>query len=148
MEYYRYFEYFLGIEEALASYMKHLQFTGKTENLYSPELSLLLLQTCPVIESYMVQLCTESRIVKEHPLYSWKYANKLWYSDKGEIKEKSGKRQISSFPKFSYVTEKVFGISSSHCIFYYSDKFQHLTGSGHFRNLNPYKGLKSFVDYN
>ena len=102
----------------------------------------------PVIESYMVQLCTESRIVKEHPLYSWKYANKLWYSDKGEIKEKSGKRQISSFPKFSYVTEKVFGISSSHCIFYYSDKFQHLTGSGHFRNLNPYKGLKSFVDYN
>ncbi len=147
MKYYRYFEYLLGIEEALASYMKHLQFTGKTESLFSPELSLLLLQTCPVIESYMVQLCIDSATVKRHPLYNWEYAYKLWDREKGKIKKKGGKRQISTFPKFSYVIDKIFEISSSRCVFYYSDKFQNLDGNGHFSELKPYAGLKGFVDY-
>jgi hypothetical protein len=148
MEYYRYFEFFLSIEDNLADYMRHLQFSEKTEKLFSSKISLLLLQTCPVIESYMAQLCISSETVKRHPLYSWQHAYKLWDSEKGKIKESKGKRSIRNFPKFSYVTEKVFGISSDSCRIFYSERFQNLSGSSHYKDINPYSGLSGFVDFN
>lgn len=142
MEYYRYFDLFLSIEDELAGYMRQLKFSSKTESLYSPRISLLLLQTCPVIESYMAQLSTRSNMVKNHLLYSWEDAYSLWNSDKGKIKEKAGFRSISNFPKFAYVVEKVFGLSSMHCRFYYSERFQKIEGDAHFRDVNPF-GLSS-----
>lgn len=147
MEYYRYFDLFLSIEDELAGYMRQLQFSSKTESLYSPRISLLLLQTCPVIESYMVQLSTKSTHVKKHPLYDWEGANKLWQSDQGKIKEKAGSRSIRDFPKFAYVNEKVFSLSSMQCRFYYSERFQQIDGNSHFRDLNPFGTLDKFGDY-
>lgn len=148
MEYYRYFDLFLSIEDELAGYMRQLQFSSKTESLYSPRISLLLLQTCPVIESYMVQLSKKSTLVKEHPLYVWKGANKLWQSDRqGKIKEKKGSRSIRDFPKFAYINEKVFNLSSMQCRFYYSERFQQIEGNSHFRDLNPFRTLDKFEDY-
>lgn len=147
MEYYRYFELFLSIEDELASYMRQLQFSSKTESLYSPRISLLLLQTCPVIESYMAQLSTKSPLVMKHPLYKWEGAYSLWDSEKGKIKEKDGFRLISNFPKFAYVVEKVFGLSSKDCRFYYSERFKKIGGDAHFRDLNPFGTLKKFDDF-
>lgn len=147
MEYYRYFDLFLSIEDELAGYMRQLQFSSKTESLYSPRISLLLLQTCPVIESYMAQLSTRCVIVKNHLLYSWEDAYSLWNSDKGKIKVKEGFRSISNFPKFAYVVEKVFGLSSMHCQFYYSERFQKIEGDAHFRDVNPFGTLVKFDDF-
>lgn len=147
MEYYRYFDLFLSIEDELAGYMRQLQFSSETKSLYSPRISLLLLQTCPVIESYMVQLSTRSTHVKEHPLYDWEGANKLWQSADGKIKENKGFRSISGFPKFAYVNEKVFGLSSIQCRFYYSERFQQIDGNSHFKDLNPFRTLDKFEDY-
>lgn len=148
MKYYRYFELFLNIEDDLADYMGQLQFSNKTEKFYSPKISLLLLQTCPVIESYMVQLSTKSKSVGQHPLHSWEHADKLWKIKKGNNKELKESRSISTFPKFSYVTEKVFELSSRYCKFFYSERFQNLSGSTHYRNMTPYSGLSGFVDFN
>ncbi|MER2513901.1 MAG: hypothetical protein ABTQ25_16015 [Nitrosomonas ureae] len=147
MEYYRYFDLFLSIEDELAGYMRQLQFSSKTESLYSPRILLLLLQTCPVIESYMVQISTRSIHVKKHPLYDWEGANKLWQSDQGKIKEKAGSRSISNFPKFAYVVEKVFRLSSKSCIFYYSERFKDIDGDSNFKSLTPFETLSSFIDY-
>lgn len=147
MEYYRYFDLFLSIEDELAGYMRQLQFSSKTESLYSPRISLLLLQTCPVIESYMVQLSTRSIHVKKHPLYDWEGASSLWKSEKGKIDEGEGFRSISNFPKFAYVVEKVFGLSSMHCQFYYSERFQKIEGDAHFRDVNPFGTLVKFDDF-
>lgn len=147
MEYYRYFDLFLNIEEELASYMRQLQFSSKTESLYSPKISLLLLQTCPVIESLMVQLSTKSKKVLNHPIYNWDGAPSLWQSSKGEIKEKNGIRSIGNFPKFAYVVEKVFGLSELHCRFFYSERFQKIEGNAHFRDLSPFNTLRNFDDF-
>lgn len=147
MEYYRYFDLFLSIEDELAGYMRQLQFSSKTESLYSPRISLLLLQTCPVIESYMVQLSTRSIHVKKHPLYNWEGASSLWKSEKGEIDEGEGFRSIKNFPKFAYVNEKVFSLSSMQCRFYYSERFQQIEGNSHFRDLNPFGTLDKFDDF-
>lgn len=147
MEYYRYFELFLSIEDELASYMRQLHFSSKTESLYSQKISLLLLQTCPVIESYMAQLSTRSSQVMQHPLYKWEGAYKLWDSEKGKTKGKDGFRLISSFRKFAYVVEKVFDLSSMGCRFYYSERFQKICGSSHYRDLNPFGTLAKFDDF-
>jgi len=95
MQYYRYFELFLNIEDQLCDYIGQLEYSDKSKNIYTPKISLLLLQACPIIESYMVQLCTSSQIVQSHDLYTWEYNWKLWESDKQRIKEKYGKRSIS-----------------------------------------------------
>jgi len=147
MEYHKYFEIFLNIEDRLAGYMRQLEFSKKTEALHSAEISLLLLQTCPVIESYMVQLSTRSPQVLSDPLYQWEGAHKLWTSDKGKILEKENRRAIRNFLKFSYVVEKVFSLSSKSCLFYYSERFQNIDGDSHFRGLGPFKTLSSFIDY-
>ena len=72
-----YFEIFLNIEEQLLEYSKHIEYSNKTKNIVTYRIALLLLQTCPIIESYMVNLCINSNIVKKHLLYNWKYNWKL-----------------------------------------------------------------------
>ena len=148
MLFYRYFEFFLNIENALAEYTTQLEFSEKSKHLYSHKISLLLLQTCPIIESYMVQLCATSSTVQKHSLYDWEYNWKLWDSNKQKIKLSKGKRSINNFPKFSYVMEKVFSISSISCAFYFSDKFQNLEGNSHLITLQPFKSLSKFTDFN
>jgi len=147
MEYHNYFELFLVIEDRLGGYLRQLEFNQKTESLYSGSISLLLLQTCPVIESYMVHLSTRSERVLDHPLYIWKGANRLWESKNGTIKERSGVRLIDGFSKFSYVIQNVFKLSAMRCRFYYSEDFQKLPGVDHFNDIKPFQTLKSFVDY-
>ena len=147
MQFYRYFEIFLNIENTLAEYTTQLEFSEKSKSLYSHKISLLLLQTCPIIESYMVQLCTTSPAVQKHTLYDWEYNWKLWYSKKNKIKLSKGKRSISKFPKFSYVIEKVFNLSSKSGTFYFSDKFQNIEGNSHIATLRPYTTLSKFDDH-
>ena len=148
MLFYRYFEFFLNIENALAEYTTQLEFSETSKHLYSHKISLLLLQTCPIIESYMVQLCATSPTVQKHSLYDWEYNWKLWDSNKKKLKLPKGKRSINKFPKFSYVIEKVFSISSESCTFYFSDKFQNLEGNSHLITLQPFKSLSNFTDFN
>ncbi len=107
MKYYRYFELFLNIEDQLCDYISQLEYSERSKNILTPKISLLLLQACPIIESYMVQLCTTSNNVKNHELYDWEYNWKLWEHNNKGIKTKGGKRLISNFPKFSYIIEKV-----------------------------------------
>jgi len=152
MDYVEYFLTFLNIEDDLLSFIKNLEYTKESSRIHSPRLSLLLLQTCPVIESYMVKLATQSKKVISSDLYSWKLNWKLWEKKKNErkVKEKNGIRSITGFPKFSYVCETVFGLSEQKARFYFTDKYYFL--HGHTANLftevfQPYKSLSSFIDY-
>jgi len=95
----------------------------------------------------MVQLCTTSKTVKTHSLYSWDYNFKLWEAKNRVIKASGGKRSIATFPKFSYVIEKIFSLSGKECMFFYSETFHNLDGDGHYSIFSPYKSLSSFVEY-
>lgn len=152
MDYVEYFLIFLNIEEDLLSFIKNLEYTKESSRIHSPRLSLLLLQTCPVIESYMVKLATQSKKVMSSDLYNWKLNWKLWEKEKKErkVKEKDGIRSISGFPKLAYVCETVFGLSDQKARFYFTDKYYFL--HGHTANLftevfQPYKSLATFTDY-
>lgn len=152
MDYVEYFLTFLNIEEDLLSFIKDMEYTKESGKIHTPKLSLLLLQTCPVIESYMTKLALSSRAVKSSDLYSWKFNWKLWEKkDKTkEVKEHNGMRSINSFPKFSFVCETIFKLSSLKARFYFTDKYLFL--HGHTANIltelfQPYKSLASFEDY-
>jgi len=149
MEYYQYFELFLNIEDDLLAYIRQLEYSEKSRNIYSPRLALLLLQTCPVIESYMVRLATGSNTVEAHEIYSWKFNWKIWEKEKAgeKVKEKDGIRSISRFPKFAYVCEKVFKISEKWVRFYFSNRFQKVPNNISAQSFYPYKTLKKFEDY-
>jgi len=149
MKHHEYFRHFLNIEDHLVNYSKQLTFDKNSMNVYSPGLSLLLLQACPVIESYMVDLCTKSPFVKNSDLWEWKYNWKIWgkKGKKEEVKEVKGVRKIKSFRKFSYVCEKVFSISAKNCMFYHYDKLQHLPTKEFTTLLRPYHTLSNFINY-
>jgi hypothetical protein len=147
MEYYKYFELFLNIEDDLLAYIRQLEYSNKSRNIYSPRLSLLLLQTCPVIESYMVRVATQSEIVQNHEIYNWEYSWKIWDSNKDEIKEKDGVRGIATFPKFAYVCEKVFHLSEKSTKFYFSDKFQNISDNASTQQFKPFESLEKFQDF-
>jgi len=148
MKYHDYFSVFLDIEEELLSFIKVLPYSPKSKTLYSHKLMLLLLQTCPVIESYMIRLSTLSPTVKESKLYGWKYNWRLWEKEKNNnrIKEREGLRSISGFPKFAYVTEKVFNISKQGVDFYHSDKFQGVEKAG-VSVIRPFSTLSKFENF-
>lgn len=149
MEYYQYFELFLNIEEDLLAYIRQLEYSEKSRYIYSPRLALLLLQTCPVIESYMVRLATKSKTVQVHEIYNWKFNWKIWEKEKGKekVKEQDGIRSIKNFPKFAYVCEKVFKISEKSVRFFFSNKFQKLPNNISMQALYPYKTLSKFDDF-
>jgi len=148
VEYYQYFELFLNIEDDLLAYIRQLEYSDKSRYIYSPRLALLLLQTCPVIESYMVRIATKSKIVQTHGIYNWKFNWKIWERQKHEekVKEKDGIRSIRNFAKFAYVSEKVFDISKKSVRFYFSNRFQKLQNNTSTQTLYPYKTLGKFQD--
>ncbi len=149
MEYYQYFELFLNIEDDLLSYIRQLEYSEKSRGIYSPRLALLLLQTGPVIESYMVRLATKSKTVQDHEIYNWKYNWKIW--DKAKLQEnvklKDKLRSISTFAKFAYVCEKVFHISRKSVKFYFSNRFQNLPNNISVKHIKPFDSLKNFKDF-
>jgi hypothetical protein len=149
MKYHKYFELFLNIEDDLLSYIRQLEYSDKSRNIYSPRLALLLLQVCPVIESYMVRLATHSNIVKKHEIYNWKYNWRIWDKEKTEkkVKEQNGIRSINKFPKFSYVCEKVFKISEKKVKFYFSNRFQSLPDNNSLQIFQPYSSLDKLKDF-
>ena len=146
MEYHRYFELFLNIEDDLLSYIRQLEYSEKSRSIYSPRLALLLLQTCPIIESYMVRLANHSDTVKKHDIYDWEYNWRIWDRKKKEkkVKERDGIRSIYNFPKFSYVCEKVFGISGKSVTFFFSDRFQTVSNNKLLQIFRPYESLNKF----
>jgi len=149
MEHHEYFRHFLTIEEDLIDFTKQLNFDKESIKLYSPKLSLLLLQTCPVIESFMVDLCTKSSSVRKSDLWNWRYKWKLW-SKKETANSKRDTivaRSIGDFPKFAYVCEKVFELADKRTKFYFSDKLQNLPDEAFSTIFQPFKTLSNFIDY-
>lgn len=149
MKYIDYFSVFLGIEQKLSKYFNQLEYNARTKSIFSYPISLFLLQICPVIESYMVDLCINSNTVQNSDLFSWQYNYMIWQKkrEKGSIElktDKSGKRSISGFPKFSYVIEKCFKISS-HTVAFNPNKYFHAYGEN--ICLRSYQSLSKFVDY-
>jgi len=149
MEHHEYFRHFLNIEEDLIDFTKQLTFDKESINIYSPKLSLLLLQTCPVIESYMVDLSTKSDSVKRSGLWRWQYKWRLWSKNKtaNSRANKSAERSIGNFPKFAYVCEKVFRLSDKEIKFYFSDKLQNLPDDAFSKSFKPFEDLSEFIDY-
>lgn len=146
MLYTDYFKIFLTIEKSLQEYIEQLEYTEKSKNIFSYKLSLLLLQTCPIIESYLVMLACNSETVKSSVLYNWEYSYKLWEkaNKKNEVKVKDGKRLISDFPKFAYVAEKIFHLSGQRVTFYPSIFFQNNSQTFEYE---PFKTLSNLNDF-
>lgn len=149
MKFYEYFKIFLNIENDLSEYMKFIEYNNKSKNFYTIKQSLLLLETCPIIESLMIDLCINSNTIKNHELYNWKYNWKIYKKKDKEQKvlEKDGKRQIENFPKFSYVCEKVFKLSEKQVKFYYNEKLQFLPDDSNYEILKPFVTLNKFANY-
>ena len=145
--YHQYFNLLLEVEDELVSRIRQLEYSEKSRTVYSSKLSLLLLQTCPIIESYMAYLATESDDVRNHPLYNWEYNWKLWESNKEIVKVKNGLREIQKFPKFSYVSEKVFSLSSLSVNFFHTERFQDIQDNDKVTTFTPFSSLKKFSDY-
>jgi hypothetical protein len=115
MKYYQYFDLFLNVEDDLLAYIQQLEYSKKSRHIYSPRLALLLLQTCPIIESFMVRVATVSERVRAHEIYDWKFNWKIWKKKKYEDKvaEKNTARSIETFAKFAYVFEVTFKMIKS-----------------------------------
>ncbi|KXI26703.1 hypothetical protein [Paraglaciecola hydrolytica] len=125
MKYEDYFSMFLSIEEELAEFLKVINYSEKHQNIYSHKLVLMLLQTCPIIESYLVRLSTSSESVKKSSAWDSDIKDKIWETKKDKsIKLSSGNRQISGFPKFACIAEEVFELSKKEVTFYHSVLFQ------------------------
>jgi len=152
MDYVEYFLTFMDIEQDLLSFVQNMQYTEESGDIYTPKLSLLLLQTCPLIESYMIKLALTSRLVTSSDLYNWELNWKLWEKkDKcNEVKESNGLRSIKGFSKFSFVCETIFELSNRNARFYYTDKYIFLHGNASkilTKTFQPYKSLGSYKDY-
>jgi len=139
MKYQDYFSMFLNIEAELLKFIKVIDYTDKHKNIYAHNLVLLLLQTCPVIESYLVRIATTSNTVKQSVHWNSTLNFKIWDSNKQVIKEKDGKRQIGNFPKFACLNNELFDLSSKKTKFYHSDQFQ--IGSDTVSIYQPFKPL-------
>ena len=149
MKYYEYFQIFLNIENNLSNYMQTIEYSNKSKTIYTINQSLLLLQTCPIIESFMIDLSIDATTVINHPLYNWKFNWKLYKKKEKEntLKLKDNKRLIESFPKFAYVCEEVFKLSNEKTTFYYTDKLQYLPDNINTETISPFSSLKKFFSY-
>lgn len=149
MRYEDYFSMFLSIEEELTSFLKVIDYSEKHKAIYSHKLVLLLLQTCPVIESYLVRTATSSNTVQKHPIWNCDINSKIWESTKGQskaVKEVNGLRQISGFPKFIAVNNEVFNLDDKKVTFYHSERFQVNNGCDT-SQYSPFKSLLKTLDF-
>jgi len=150
MKYHEYLRPFLNFRSTVRIASRPYDATSK--GIYSEIINLLLLSTCPVIESYLSDRAVHSPTVHSHPLWNWQYA---WKScDKKDKREevkidKDGNRKMSgAFPKFTYVTEEVYGISQQTVRLYRYDRVKKLlVNEDGIVTLKPFASLGTVVRY-
>lgn len=129
MTYEDYFSVFLTIEDDLCEFLRVVDYSEKHRNIYSHKLVLMLLQTCPVIESYLVRVVTSGSFVQNSPIWNSPIKHKIWDTNKdGTLKSKNGKRSINGFPKFSCLANELFELDDQSVKFYHSERFQENDG--------------------
>ncbi|HHY0566761.1 hypothetical protein CGJ93_02365 [Vibrio parahaemolyticus] len=146
MKYEDYFSLFLSIEEELTKFLSVVDYSDKHKNIYSHKLVLLLLQTCPVIESYLVKVATSSYSAKQSKLWECDIKTKIWdkKNKSSALKvDENGNRCIGNFPKFVGVNIELFNIHEKDIVFYHSANFQNRDAGRHttYRPFDSFKGM-------
>ncbi|HHK8419470.1 TPA: hypothetical protein ACQYBJ_000407 [Vibrio parahaemolyticus] len=134
MKYADYFSLFLNIETELSKFLSVIDYSEKHEKIYSHKLVLLLLQTCPIIESYLVKMAVTSSTVRNSNLWDCEIKTKIWNKKNNSTElrlDSQGGRFIGNFPKFACVNSELFGLPQKSVIFYHSAKFQALDDGLH-----------------
>ena len=150
MKYEDYFSLFLSIEDELTKFLSVIDYSDKHKNIYSHKLVLLLLQACPIIESYLVKMATSSSSVKHSDLWNCDIKAKIWdkKSRKEELKiDGNGNRSIGNFPKFACVNAELFNLQNRRVTFYHSANFQGKE-KGQYTDYQPFKSLKEMLPHN
>lgn len=150
MKYEDYFSLFLSIEDELTKFLSVIDYSDKHKNIYSHKLVLLLLQACPIIESYLVKMATSSSSVKNSELWDCAIKSKIW-DKKGNTQELkidgNGNRSIGNFPKFACVNAELFNLLSREVTFYHSANFQGKEKEQH-TDYRPFVSLKEMLPHN
>ncbi|MPY24522.1 hypothetical protein [Shewanella sp. YLB-07] len=150
MKYEDYFSLFLSIEDELTKFLSVIDYSDKHQNIYSHKLVLLLLQACPVIESYLVKMATSSSSMKQSELWECEIKSKIWdkkKSNKPDLKvDEDGNRFVGNFPKFSCVNSELFALPKKEIVFYHSANFQEKSQGSH-TNYYPFKSLKKMLPH-
>ncbi|WP_299661881.1 hypothetical protein [uncultured Psychromonas sp.] len=147
MKYEDYFSMFLNIEDDLADFLNVMTYSEKHRTIYSHKLVLLLLQTCPVIESYLVMSATKSNIMQSSEIWDVSVKHKIWTSKKEKLTIKEGHRLITGFPKFACVNDQVFHLSHQRITFYHSELFQQ-GGGCETSKFRPFQSLSKTLPVN
>ncbi|END3035913.1 hypothetical protein ABL003_000801 [Vibrio parahaemolyticus] len=150
MKYEDYFSLFLSIEDELTKFLSVIDYSDKHKNIYSHKLVLLLLQACPIIESYLVKMATSSSSVKHSDLWNCDIKAKIWdkKSRKEELKiDGNGNRSIGNFPKFACVNAELFNLQNRRVTFYHSANFQGKE-KGQYTDYQPFESLKEMLPHN
>lgn len=150
MKYEDYFSLFLSIEDELTKFLSVIDYSDKHKNIYSHKLVLLLLQACPIIESYLVKMATSSLSVKHSDLWNCDIKTKIW--DKRDRKQElkvdgNGNRSIGNFPKFACVNAELFNLQNRRVTFYHSANFQGKE-KGQYTDYQPFGTLKEMLPHN
>jgi hypothetical protein len=147
MKWDNYYRIFLQLEDELIAILNEVDFYGN-EKMYSHKLSLLLLRTCPIIESYMVEVATKSNTVFNHQLFNWEYNYKLWDRKKSTNSIDHGgeyRYRITSFPKFTYVIHEVFNICDKALTFFKYSRIQDVENGT--ISIKPFSSFSSVLSY-
>ncbi|WP_283630973.1 hypothetical protein [Shewanella baltica] len=147
MKYEDYFSLFLSIEDELNKFLSVIDYSDKHKNIYSHKLVLLLLQTCPIVESYLVKMATSSSSVKHSRLWECDIKTKIWDKRHKSLEVKidsNGNRFIGNFPKFACVNAELFRLFNRAITFYHSANFQ---GKGEDQHTlyEPFHSLKDML---
>ena len=154
MRYDEYLRTFLQLEQQLCDLMGELPYESGTENVNSSRMNLILLSTCPVVESYIKQTAVRSPAVHAHALWTWEYAWRIW-DHEGRANDRrlkyttSNERILSgNFPKFAYVAEEVFSVSSRTIQLYRYNSVKHVPGfADAIEILQPFESVESFKSF-
>ncbi|MEF1309061.1 hypothetical protein QTO01_03025 [Vibrio mytili] len=149
MKYEDYFSLFLSIEDELSKFLSVIDYSDKHKNIYSHKLVLLLLQTCPVMESYLVKVATSSSSAKQSELWECDIKTKIW-----DKKNKSpalkvndlGHRYIGNFPKFVGVNTELFKLHEREVVFYHSANFQ-IKNSERHTTYRPFASFQNMLSH-
>lgn len=143
MSYAQYLRVFCRIESRLAAILSDIPFSPSRADQYSEQISLLLLSTCPVVESFMAERAGASPSVQAHPIWRWRYAHKLWAHEKGNPPHLKEPREIQwGFPKFASVIREVFHIDQKTVSFFHNPVIRYVPGdSSTVSLLTPFAAL-------
>ncbi|RUO45873.1 hypothetical protein [Pseudidiomarina donghaiensis] len=147
MKYEDYFSLFISIEAELTKFLSVIDYSANHKNIYSHKLVLLLLQACPIVESYLVKMATSSSSVRQSKLWDSEIKAKIWEkkakSQKLKI-DRDGNRIIGNFPKFAGVNNEVFCLSSRKITFYHTANFQKKE-TGQYTEYQPFNTLEGML---